>query len=95
MRHVLLTCRHHPELRWQCKSIAFTPGRGYNGQRSIFFLGRKVGEDEYEEGPALKSDGMFRDECPCLPSDLILAPEEVELQKTEPTYSATGEYIDG
>ena len=39
MRHVTLTCRHHPALRWTCKSIAFSPGWGYNGQRHIFFHG--------------------------------------------------------
>lgn len=44
MRHVSLTCKHHPELRWTCKSIAFTPGRGYNNARHIFFAGKFADE---------------------------------------------------
>ena len=63
MRHVHLTCKHHPELRWQCKSIAFTPGYGYNGCRNIFFLGN----------PDNDGRGL---ECSCPPTDLILAPGE-------------------
>ena len=38
MRHVTLTCKNHPELRWQCKSIATSPNGGYNGSRHIFYL---------------------------------------------------------
>lgn len=38
MRHVTLTCKNHPALRWSCKSIAFTPGKGYNQKRNIFYL---------------------------------------------------------
>ena len=44
MRHLSLTCKNHPELRWSCKSIAFTPGYGYNGARHIFFLSDGVAE---------------------------------------------------
>lgn len=83
MRHVTLTCKHHPELRWNCKSVAFTPGHGYNGSRSIFFNGKC----DYNEYPTVK-------ECDCSPADLILAPEEIERQKTEPTYDANGRDID-
>lgn len=64
MRHVTLTCKHHPELRWSCKSIAFNyPDGGYNGARHIFFNGAV--NDKYAP------------ECSCPPSDLILAPGEV------------------
>jgi hypothetical protein len=37
MRHVTLTCKNHPCLRWTCKSIAYSPGHGYNGMRHIFY----------------------------------------------------------
>lgn len=63
MRHLTLTCKNHPELRWTCKSIAFSPGYGYNGQRHIFFQGKKGQE-------------VAAAECPCAPTDLILAPED-------------------
>lgn len=63
MRHVALTCKHHPELRWSCKSIAYNyPTGGYNGLRNIFFnLFHIPGHEE----------------CKCPASDLVLAPEEV------------------
>lgn len=68
MRHVMLTCKNHPELRWSCKSIAFTPGFGYNGSRNIFFQGKlEEGKIHYESHAA---------ECKCSSRDLILAPEE-------------------
>lgn len=63
MRHVILTCKNHPELRWQCKSIAFTPGYGYNQSRNIFYNGHV--------------DGSYPIECPCPPTDLELAPGEI------------------
>lgn len=78
MRHVALTCKHHPHLRWSCKEIAFTPGYGYNGIRNIFYNGKYTGDNSYEHEP----------ECKCPPTDLILSPEEVELQKTHPTYDS-------
>lgn len=37
MRHVRLMCKNHKGLRWNCKSIAYTPGKGYNSQRRLFF----------------------------------------------------------
>jgi hypothetical protein len=62
MRHAILTCKNHPNLRWNCKEIAVSPtGNGglgsYNGCRNIF----------YSSWPA---------ECACSASDLILAPED-------------------
>lgn len=62
MRHISLTCKNHPELRWSCKSIATSANGGYNGSRHIFFLG--------------SADDKFAAECPCHPRDLILAPGE-------------------
>jgi len=63
MRHVTLTCKHHPELRWSCKSIAYNyPQGGYNGARHLFF-------NLMDTHPGI--------ECKCKASDLILAPEEV------------------
>ena len=42
MRHVLLTCIHHPELRWQCKSIAVNALGQYNGARHIFYRSGEI-----------------------------------------------------
>ena len=75
MRHVSLTCIHHPALRWQCKSIATNRNGSYNGARHIFYNG------------VPRADGKGFDyvpECSCPPSDLRFAPEELERQKTEP-----------
>jgi hypothetical protein len=76
MRHVTLTCKNHPDLRWSCKEIAVNRQGQYNGARSIFYNGR------------LRTDGgkgyEYVTECPCPPTDLIFAPEELERQKTEP-----------
>lgn len=64
MRMLNLTCKNHPDLRWMIKSIAWTPGRGYNGQRNIHFMGK----EDYTPCP----------ECKCPAKDLILAPGETE-----------------
>lgn len=80
MRHVALTCKNHPDLRWSCKSIAFSPGHGYNGSRHIFFAGT-VDKSKKPHPDAPEA------ECTCSPSDLVLAPEDewsqlsVEAQK--------------
>lgn len=66
MRHVMLTCKNHPDLRWSCKSLAFTPGAGYNGQRSIFYTG-SINPPHSEEHVA---------ECDCSPTELVIAPED-------------------
>ena len=62
MRHVILTCKNHPDLRWQCKSIAFDKWQGYNGARHIFYNGA--------------IDGSTPPECSCKSSALVLAPGE-------------------
>lgn len=69
MRHVILTCRNHPDLRWSCKSIAFSPKRGYNGARNIFFAGvLDKSTKPHPDAPEI--------ECRCPTTDLILAPED-------------------
>jgi hypothetical protein len=44
--HAILTCANHPDLRWSCKSIAWSEGDPgcYNGSRNIFFFGNAEGE---------------------------------------------------
>ena len=77
MRHVTLTCLHHPNLRWSCKEIAVDSIGRYNGARNIFYIG--TAEDlESEKWVASEP------ECTCKASDLRFSPEELELQKTEP-----------
>lgn len=68
MRHVILTCKNHPHLRWQCKSIATSPQGGYNGARHIFFRGT--------HDDATGKDSWAGPECTCPARDLVLAPEE-------------------
>jgi hypothetical protein len=70
MRHVLLTCTNHPNLRWMCKEVAVNNVGAYNGSRNIFFNGPK--------------EGAYESECSCSASLLRFAPEELELQKTQP-----------
>ena len=66
VRHVSLTCKKHPNLRWSCKSIAYSPGYGYNGSRNIFFIGAV--NKEHPDAPGI--------ECQCPSNDLIVAPED-------------------
>ncbi len=79
MRHVILTCKNHPNLRWSCKEIAVTNGR-YNGSRNIFFNGAPSGEGMYSDGSGLHCtevvDGQYVRECTCPGSDLVVAPED-------------------
>jgi hypothetical protein len=87
MRHVILTCKNHPELRWSCKEIAYTPGYGYNENRSIFYWGIGLKNPDgtpkmFEDGSGLDCtrfdpvSGDFIEECNCSPTDMILAPED-------------------
>jgi hypothetical protein len=71
MAHVSLTCKNHPNLRWNCKEEAVNPtgnnGQGcYTGARRLFFSGDVVLDDPHA------------DECACPASDLILAPQSLE-----------------
>lgn len=64
MKHIALTCKNHPNLRWSCKEIAVKddpkPGEParYNGSRSIFFTSKS------------------EEECPCMTEDLVIAPQD-------------------
>ena len=75
----ILTCKHHPNLRWSCKDIAISNGT-YNGTRNIFFDGTPSGQGMYHDGSGLDCtmivDGKIVRECDCPPSDLVIAPED-------------------
>ena len=88
MRHLILTCRNHPQLRWSCKEIAWSEQGGYNGVRSIFFLGEPSGKGMYEDMSGLDCTKYFPDreekivhECTCSGKDLILAPEDALVKR--------------
>ena len=79
MRHRVLTCRNHPNLRWSCKDVAWS--EGYNGSRRLFFKGEPSGKGMYDDGSGLdcahvRADGSLVEECDCPTSDLVLAPED-------------------
>jgi hypothetical protein len=75
MRHVILTCINHPNLRWSCKEIAVSNGK-YNGIRNIFFLGKPSGKGMYADGSGLDCATLGVDECPCTADNLVIAPED-------------------
>lgn len=80
MRHRILTCKNHPDLRWSCKEIAWTNRYGYNGNRTLFFNGIPSGKGMYDDSSGLdctmfKGDEMVK-VCTCPPTDLIIAPED-------------------
>lgn len=83
MRHVILTCKNHPDLRWSCKEIAVTNGQ-YNGSRNIFFLGTPNGKGMYSDGSGLHCT-TFTDkpiyECDCSSRELIVAPEDIQVKR--------------
>lgn len=54
MRHVILTCKNHTNLRWTTKEIAVTDGK-YNGMRSLFFVGEPT--LDVNGNPQMHSDG--------------------------------------
>ena len=82
MRHVILTCKNHPNLRWGCKEIAFSDSGGYNGCRNIFFRGEPTGDGMFNDGSGLDCSVLTADrqnvieECTCPASDLIRADED-------------------
>lgn len=80
MKHAILTCKNHPNLRWSCKEIAVNKDGSYNGSRGIYFDGEPTGEGMYDDGSGLncsryRKDGSFVEECKCPPEDLTFAPE--------------------
>lgn len=81
MRHVILTCKNHPELRWSCKDIAFDDEYGYNGSRNLFFKGTPIRNEDgspkmYSDGSGMECDFYGSTECACSPRDLVRAPED-------------------
>lgn len=86
MRHAILTCMNHPNLRWSCKHIAFTEGHGYNGMRHIFFNGEPDGKGMYDDKSGLSCTTFIEgkdsvesrhvQECQCPGTKLILAAED-------------------
>lgn len=79
MRHVILTCKNHPHLRWSCKEIAFTDAGGYNGQRNICYCGTPSGKGMFSDGSGLDCI-MKEEECNC-PSSCLIRAEEDKLVK--------------
>lgn len=83
MRHVILMCKNHPDLRWSCKEIAFTDKHGYNNSRNLFFIGKgpwKFYEDFSGIEP-IDFHNKFAQECDCPPSFLIRAPEDSQIKQ--------------
>lgn len=56
-----------------------TDGR-YNGSRSIFYTGTPTGEGMYSDGSGLHTR-QIEAECGCPPSDLVVAPEDVDVAR--------------
>lgn len=95
MRHCVLTCKNHPELRWSSKETAVNKsgndGLGaWNGSRHIFFNGTpllnadgspKMFDDNSGLDCTTFKDGKHYAECACSPSDLILAPEDILVKR--------------
>lgn len=89
MRHVSITCKNHPHLRWSCKEIAWT--NGYNGSRRIIFLGRVKLDPEgipilYHDKSGTSCEqvtynGDLIEECSCSAKDLIKSPEDEVIEK--------------
>jgi len=92
MRHVILTCINHPELRWSTKECAVTNGK-YNGQRNLSFDGIPItnADDTPKmyfdlsgvECEMVTADGRYVKECSCPPSDLVVAEEDKLVKRYE------------
>lgn len=78
MRHRILTCRNHTDLRWSCKDVAWSGF--YNGCRNLRFNGIPSGRGMFSDGSGLSCTCVQNEtvvqECACPSSDLILAPED-------------------
>lgn len=87
MRHAILTCKNHPNLRWSCKEIAVNSDGSYNGMRNIFFNGEPTGEGMFQDLSGLHcsifSGGTLVRECECPPSDLTWAPEDALVKRED------------
>lgn len=82
MRHVILTCKNHLNLRWSCKEIAFSDAHGYDGSRQILFLGQTPGI-RHDDGSGFTFFAADQ-ECTCSPQDLIRAPEDAMVRVSPP-----------
>ena len=78
MRHVILTCKLHPNLRWSTKEVAVNSDGTYNGARNIFFHGEHCADGKDRQYIETEEGMRFVRECPCHPSELIRAPEDAE-----------------
>lgn len=89
MRHISLTCKNHPQLRWSTKEIAWKNER-YIGTRILTFHG-EVKLDAAGQ-PKLFADLSGTDchpasECECSAADLVRAPEDKRIEAAwEPRY---------
>jgi len=91
MRHVILTCKNHPDLRWSTKEAAVTNGR-YNGARHLFFTGHiATFKGMHQDGSGIdvspvqkNADGTFtvHRECDCSSYDLVVAPEDALVKRS-------------
>jgi len=82
VKHRILTCKNHPDLRWSVKEIAWSGGDdgAYNGARNLHFMGVPSGRGMFTDGSGLDCDRIidnkFVPECPCPLDDLVIAPED-------------------
>lgn len=96
MRHRILTCKNHPDLRWSCKDIAWTPASGdrpggYNGSRTLGFRGKPTGQGMFSDMSGMYcslveevgNSGAYVaiEECDCPLSDFVLAPEDAQVRE--------------
>lgn len=97
MRHAILTCKNHPELRWNTKICAVDknakPGEParYDSSRNIFFNGWNTTDPPtpYPDKSGFETSIMrgegdsveFARECDCPASLLIIAPEDPEVRR--------------
>ena len=81
MRHILMTCENHRDLRWNCKSIAVTDSGRYNQSRNIFFRGRAMADGSIQEIVTLESgERMVIRECSC-PGSALIAVNLADVQR--------------
>jgi hypothetical protein len=72
---LLLTCKHHKNLRWLVKDIAWGPN-GYNGCRNLHYIGgitdpAKIDSRDCSDAHSVDDKGYLVQECKCPISDLV------------------------
>lgn len=82
MRNLTLTCKNHPELRWQTKEGAIELGAAipgspanYNGRWNLYFVGVAIAATKDYAVTGL--DGSAVEECNCPTRTLLIAPEDI------------------